>query len=52
MKKDLSTKSMLKCRDVFSDICNVNLFGEEGTLSPEQLELMPQRPFIMVQTGI
>ena len=41
MKKDLSTKSMLKCRDVFSDICNVNLFGEEGTLSPEQLELMP-----------
>ena len=41
MKKDLAAKEMTKCADVFSDICNVNLFGSEQRLRPEELELLP-----------
>ncbi len=41
MKRDLSTKAMTRCRDIFSDICNVNLFADERFLEPEQLELVP-----------
>lgn len=41
MKRDLSTKAMTRCRDIFSDICNVNLFADERFLEPEQLELIP-----------
>lgn len=38
MEKDLSTKVLTKCADVFSDICNVNLFGCREVLRPEELE--------------
>lgn len=38
MKKDLSTKAITKCKDVFSDICNVNLFQSRKQILPEDLE--------------
>lgn len=41
MDKDLSAKAITRCPDVFSDICNVNLFGGEQILRPEQLEPLP-----------
>lgn len=41
MKKDLATKTITKCKDVFSDICNVNLLEQELRICPEQLELIP-----------
>ena len=39
MKRDLTTKVMTKCKDVFSDICNVNLFGSRKVIRPEDLEV-------------
>ncbi len=37
MIKDLSTKALTKCTDVFSDICNVNLFDSEEMIQPGEL---------------
>ena len=41
MGKDLPTKNLLNCPDVFSDIANVNLFDGEELLGPDELEQMP-----------
>ena len=41
MGKDLQTKNLLNCPDVFSDIGNVNLFMGEELICPEELEQMP-----------
>ena len=35
MGKDLQSKNLLNCPDVFSDIGNVNLFDGEQLLHPE-----------------
>ena len=39
--KDLPTKNLLNCPDVFADISNVNFFHGEDLLQPEELEPMP-----------
>ena len=41
MGKDLPTKNLLNCPDVFSDIANVNLFDGEELLQPDELEQLP-----------
>lgn len=41
MGKDLPTKNLLNCPDVFADITNVNLFDGEELLQPEELAAMP-----------
>ena len=41
MGKDLPTKNLLNCPDVFADITNVNLFDGEDLLQPEELSVMP-----------
>ena len=41
MGKDLPTKNLLNCPDVFADISNVNLFDGEDLLHPEELEPLP-----------
>ncbi len=41
MGKDLPSKNLLYCTDVFADISNVNLFEGEELLHPEELEQMP-----------
>ena len=42
LKKDLSTKELLRNPDVFADISNVHLFGGEEVIRPEDLEPLPQ----------
>ena len=37
LKKDLSTKELLRNPDVFADISNVHLFGGEEVIRPEDL---------------
>ena len=41
LKKDLSTKELLRNPDVFADISNVHLFGGEEVIRPEDLEPLP-----------
>lgn len=41
MGKDLQSKNLLNCPDVFADISNVNLFEGEVLLEPDKLEPMP-----------
>lgn len=41
MGKDLESKNLLNCPDVFADVGNVNLFDGEDVLHPEELEKMP-----------
>lgn len=41
MGKDLSSKNLLSCPDVFADIGNVNLFDGERIIHPEELEKLP-----------
>ena len=38
MKRDLSTKAMTRCRGIFSDICNVNLFTYLDLLLDQSIE--------------
>ncbi len=37
MHKDTTTKMITGCLDVFSDICNVNLFNKEVRIHPDEL---------------
>ncbi len=37
MEKDLRTKTITGCLDVFSDICNVNLFEQEEVIHADEL---------------
>ncbi len=37
MHKDATTKTITGCLDVFSDICNVNLFGKKEVIQPNEL---------------
>lgn len=41
LKKDITTKDLLSNCDVFADIANVNLFGGEQVISPEDLMAVP-----------
>ena len=41
MKKDITTKDLLSNNDVFADIANVNLFGGEQMILPEDLVAVP-----------
>ena len=41
LKKDITTKDLLSNCDVFADIANVNLFGGEQLISPEDLMAVP-----------
>lgn len=52
MKKDLTAKVMTKCRDVFSDICNVNLFGSRQVIRPEDLEVAESNIVYQDTTGM
>ncbi len=40
-KKDLASKNLIKCTDVFADIGNVNLFSGKSVIRPEELEPLP-----------
>lgn len=41
MKKDLATKNLIRCPDVFADIINVNMYDGKEVVSPKDLELLP-----------
>lgn len=52
MKRDLTTKVMTKCKDVFSDICNVNLFGSRKVIRPEDLEVAESNVVYQDMAGV
>ena len=42
MERDLTEKNLVEDAEVFADISNVNLYGGERVIRPEDLELLPQ----------
>lgn len=42
MTRDLTEKNLVEDAEVFADISNVNLYGGENVIQPEELELLPQ----------
>ena len=42
MERDLTEKNLVEDAEVFADISNVNLYGGERMIRPEDLELLPQ----------
>lgn len=41
MGRDLQSKNLLNCPDVFADVGNVNLFDGENIIHPDELEKLP-----------
>ncbi len=52
MKKDLATKVLTACPDVFSDICNVNLFGNEEFVHADELTPVPTETSYKLPNGV